>query len=315
MIQRYLLIWLTLSSLLAFVWPPPFVATKPALPYIFAVAMFSIGSLLPRDEFVQVLKKWPTVLLGTLVQYSVMPLLAILLITLFPFSPGMKVGILLTGCVPGAMASNVLTHKAGGNVSYSISLTTSATLLSPLVVPTILYYALGKRIDFEPINMFRDLLLTVVGPVLAGHLLCRQLPPMSRLMSKLGVPLANLAILWIIATVVALQRDRLQELSPSLLGFLILLNLGGYLAGYGAGKLMQLPEDKRRALTLEVGMQNAGLGAVLATQHFAELPDAAIAPAAYTFGCMLTGTVLAHFWSLWGSRAKDEPPPSEEVAV
>ncbi|MCA9039510.1 MAG: bile acid:sodium symporter family protein [Planctomycetaceae bacterium] len=307
MIQRYLLIWLTLSSLLAFFWPTPFVATKPALSSIFAVAMFAIGALLPRDEFAQVLKRWPTVLSGTAVQYTVMPLLAWFIVSIYPFSPGIQVGILMTGCVPGAMASNVLTHKAGGNVSYSISLTTSATLFCPLVVPWMLYLAIGKHVEFDPLKLFRDLLLTVVGPVILGHLLSRSWKSMNSLTNRFGVPVANLAILWIIATVVALHRDKFQSISPSLLGFLILLNVGGYLAGYGAGKTFQIPENKRRALTLEVGMQNAGLGTVMATTHFADLPEAAIAPAVYTFGCMLTGTILAHWWS----QSRKEEPTTE----
>ncbi|MEZ6047313.1 MAG: bile acid:sodium symporter family protein [Planctomycetaceae bacterium] len=302
MIQRFLLIWLTLSSLLAFYWPDYFVAAKDSLPYIFAVAMFAIGALLPRDEFVQVLKHWPSVLLGTLVQYTVMPLIAWSIVSLYPCSKGMQVGLLLTGCVPGAMASNVLTHKAGGNVSYSISLTTSATLLSPLIVPWTLYFALGEKVEINPWSMFINLILTVVGPVLLGHLTCRFLEPLNKLMAKAGVPVANLAILWIIATIVALKRDDLQALSVELLFLLLGLNLGGYLAGYLGGKSLRLPEDKRRALTLEVGMQNAGLGAVLATSHFAQLPDAPIAPAAYTFGCMLTGTILAHIWSFRGQQ-------------
>ncbi|QDU79569.1 Sodium Bile acid symporter family protein [Polystyrenella longa] len=297
MIQRYLLIWLTLSSLLAFFWPTPFVLSSPGLSSVIAVAMFAIGSLLPRNEFRLVLKHWPTVLTGTMVQYLVMPLLAWLIVSVYPFSPGIKVGILMAGCVPGAMASNILTHKAGGNVSFSISLTTSATLLCPLVVPWMLYFVLGKLIAFDPWMLFRDLILTVVGPVLLGHALSRSFVSIRGVMNKLGVPLANLAILWIVATVVALQRDQLQAIPGILLAFLIALNLCGYLAGYGAGKAFRFPEDKRRALTLEVGMQNAGLGAVLATKHFPDLSEAAIAPAAYTFGCMLTGTVLAHFWS------------------
>jgi len=303
MIQRFLLLWLSLLSLIAFFWPKPFVITEPALKAIFAVAMFSVGALLPKDEVSQIFKKWPTVLAGTAVQYTVMPLLAWLMVSTLPFSPGMQVGIILTGCVPGAMASNILTHKARGNVSYSISLTTSATLLSPLIVPWVLWWFLREQIPLNPVDILIDLLWTVVGPVILGHGLCRFSKSMNVAMSFVGVTVANLAILWIVATVVALNQARLSHISIDLIFYLLLLNVLGYSAGYLSGKILNFPEGNRRALTLEVGMQNAGLGAVLAIKYFSVLPEAAIAPAAYTFGCMLTGTILAH---LWASKSKTQ---------
>lgn len=297
MIQRYLLIWLSLLSLIAFRYPEPFVVTKPVLKIIFGVAMFSVGALLPRDEISLVLKKWPTVLAGTVVQYTVMPLLAWIMVNTLPLNPAVKIGIILTGCVPGAMASNILTHKARGNVSYSISLTTAATLLSPLVVPWVLWWFLREQIALQPVSIMLDLLRTVVGPVIAGHLLCRFVKPVEIIMSYVGVSIANLAILWIVATIVALNQARLSVISFDLVSYLVVLNILGYLAGYFGGFLFKFPEGHRRALTLEVGMQNAGLGAVLATTYFSAVPEAAIAPAAYTFGCMLTGTILAHLWA------------------
>jgi BASS family bile acid:Na+ symporter len=77
---------------------------------------------------------------------------------------------------------------------------------------------------------------------------------------------------------------------------LVLLNGIGYLAGYGTGKLFRLDEPMRRALTIEVGMQNAGLGAVLAARLFPDSPAVAIPTVVYMFGCMLTGTLLAVYW-------------------
>jgi BASS family bile acid:Na+ symporter len=125
--------------------------------------------------------------------------------------------------------------------------------------------------------------------------------------------LANLVILWIIAVVVALNRERLHQLSPTLLIALVAINVGGYLAGYGGGRLMRLPSAMRRALTLEIGMQNAGLGAVLSRSLFPDDPAVAIAPAMYTFGCMLTGTVLARFWAM--SAARDDRSEAESDAL
>jgi BASS family bile acid:Na+ symporter len=210
-------------------------------------------------------------------------------------------GVILVGCVPGAMASNVLTLAARGNVSYSVSLTTSATLLSPLVVPAALYLTTRQsNVDSEALVWQAFVVLTtqVVGPVVAGHLSARRFSAVESFMRRVGSTVANLVILWIIAVVVNANHERLSEVGPQLAGALLAINLSGYCAGYAAGIGMRLPDPMQRALTLEIGLQNAGLGSVMAAQLFPDTPEVALPPALYTFGCMLTGTILAQVWSL-----------------
>lgn len=316
MFERLLLVWLVLLSLLAYQWPAwlpglwdPFVETAPWLSYLFTATMLAIGSLLPRDEIVQVALRWPTVLGGTLVQYTAMPLLAYLLGLGFGLEGVALVGLMMAGCVPGAMASNVLTLMARGNVSYSVSLTTSATLLSPLAVPLALWLTVGRSVeDFPAAEVIIRLCWMVVIPVIAGHALSRASSVWARGAKRVGAVVANLTILWIIAVVVGKNRDNLHP-EAALLAALLLLNLGGYLAGTFGGLLLRLPPAMRRALTLEVGMQNAGLGTVLAMELFPGEPSIAIAPACYTFGCMFTGTVLARVWAELASRAEEGTPP------
>lgn len=325
MLQRYLLVWLILSSAAAWVWPAVADAVAPVVPVqskatvgqfdpflvrsaetgaaeprfslgaIIAITMFTIGTLLPRDEVTQVIRRWRSVCWGTLVQYTSMPLLAVGLATVFPLPRDLFVGVVLAGCVPGAMASNVLTLAARGNVSYSVSLTTLATLLSPIVMPIALWLALRRQAEVDALAISGQLLREVVGPVILGHFICRRWESAASILRRLAGPVANLTILWIIATVVALNRDRLQQTPATVLIVLLALNVGGYLAGYGGAALLRLPTGMRRALTLEVGMQNAGVGTYLAIKWFPEMPAAAIPTAVYTFGCMLTGTMLAQW--------------------
>ncbi len=304
MLERFLLIWLLLSSGVAYFWPEPLTATKPALSWLIAVTMFSIGLMLPRDEVRQVFRRWPTVFAGTAIQYAVMPLLAFAMGKAFGLTGDAFIGIVVVGCVPGAMASNVLTLNARGNTSYSVSLTTTATLLSPIAVPLVLALALhSSGVDAEILKKSsKTLVITVVIPVIVGHLLSRRYPKLEKHSQKYGALVANLAILWIIAVVVAMSKSQLQQLRLDLFGALLAVNLLGYAAGYGGGWGMRLPEPMRRALTLEVGMQNAGLGAALAVKLFPDQAGVAIAPAMYTFGCMLTGTMLAHMWARMAVR-------------
>ncbi len=318
MLERFLLLWLTLLGLVAYIWTDyfpawsdPFLRSAPGLNYLFAVTMLAIGSLLPRDEILQVARRWHTVLGGTFIQYTAMPLAAYGMGRLLGLDGPLMIGIVMVGCVPGAMASNVLTLMAGGNVSYSVSLTTSATLLSPIAAPLLLKLALGQWVDFPALKVSIQLCWMVVAPVVVGHLLSRCSKTWAAATRRIGSTIANLTILWIIAVVVAKNRDKFGDFENGtntalLLVFALLtVNLLGYTSGYIGGRLMQLPEGMRRALTLEVGLQNAGLGTVLAMELFGKDPRIAIAPALYTFGCMFTGTILARAWAMRGIQHGD----------
>lgn len=312
-LERGLIVWLVLLSLVAMIWPKwgvaafdPFVDAKPALDLFIAVTMLAIGSLLPRDEVVQVARRWPTVLGGTVVQYAAMPLLAFATAWAFGFEGPALVGVTVVGCVPGAMASNVLSLAARANVCYSVSLTTMSTLLSPIMVPLTLKLTLGQWQAFPAGQVSVNLLLTVVLPVLTGYSLSRFWSAWQRNARLWGPMIANLVILWIIAMVVGLNRDRLLHSDPAVYLALLLINFGGYLAGDLGGRALCLDRPMRRALTLEVGMQNAGLGAYIVLTIFPDDPTAAIPPALYTFGCMLTGSILARIWAEFGPGPQDQ---------
>lgn len=335
-IQRTLLAWLVVFSVAALWWGrlsivDPFLWTanfklpgnidplllfgtpRPLLGIMIQLTMFCIGCMISVTEVNEVLRRWPLVLGGTLIQYTSMPLLAWGLGNLFGLEREYLIGVIVVGCVPGAMASNVLTLAARGNVSYSVSLTTSATILSPIIVPLAFQLTLSTFIEIDPLNEALKLVKQVVGPVLIGHLVCRYWQRGAELAKQVASLIANGTIVWLIAVVVALNRDRLLGVfngevasSGKLLVVLLLINLMGYSAGYFGGGRLKLKEGMRRALTLEVGMQNAGLGTVLVLGLFKDQPAAAIPTAVYTFGCMLTGTLLAQWWSHRSLSACDQ---------
>ncbi|MCA9029357.1 MAG: bile acid:sodium symporter family protein [Planctomycetaceae bacterium] len=314
MLQRFLIVWLLLSSLVAAVWPfpfDPFIATVPILGFIVALTMLCIGSLLPADEVRTVSRKWPLVAWGTFVQYTSMPFLAWAMASLFGLPEDLRFGLALAGCVPGAMASNVLTLAAKGNVSYSVGLTSLATLLSPLLVPVTLRLTLGESIAKEElIKAAIALSWQVVLPVILGFTLSQTVTSWRSLSKKFAGHMANLAILWIIAVVIALNRSRLLQANGLLIPALLGLNLLGYTAGWIGARLVNLPRGMRVALILEVGMQNAGVGASIAVGMFNGRPQIALPCAAYAFGCMLTGTALAQVFAHFAPP--DETPAADQ---
>ena len=251
-----------------------------------------------------------------------MPLLALGVGLAFGLSGENLVGVILVGCVPGAMASNVLTIVSKGNASYSVSLTTLATILSPIAVPTMLAISASvvdqstreiiESASNDSGSIYLDsavkLLKWVVLPVIAGFTMGRLLPQYESQAKTIGSNMANLAILLIVAAVIGISRDDLAALPMMVFGCLLLINILGYLSGFTGGSFMRLTHPMKRALTLEVGMQNAGLVATLATQLFTTDSSVAIAPAFYTFFCMFTGTILAWYWN---TRPVPEHGPQE----
>ena len=298
---RSILFWLVLSSGIAFSWPAdaigfdPFLVSKPLLWGLVVVTMFSLGTLVRPDELRPLRQRPWYVVLGVAAQVLVMPAAAWLVTKLIPMEPELAAGVILTGCVPGAMASNVLTHTAGGSVAYSVSLTTVATLLSPVTVPLVLSIVAGATAESSAKSA---LILTflVALPTVMGYLCARRFESFRKVANRLSAMIAAVALLWIIAGVVATNRGKLMDVSVLLIAALLMVNLVGYAAGYLLGKTARLPKRFTRALSLEVGMQNAGLGTALAVTLYGSDTIATIPTAAYTFGCMLTGTLLATAW-------------------
>lgn len=331
------MLWLILSSGVSFLWPrilpgvfDPFLPTSLALTCAIFLVMFAVGALMKLDEVREVGRQWPAVLFGTSIQYGSMPLLAYVIGHAFAFDKVTLLGVIMVGCVPGAMASNVLTMTCRGNVSYSVALTTFATMLSPIAVPIALWLTLDfsgeMKGEFDILNVAWQLLIQVVLPVVLGFGFRRCSSVIESLCERWAPIVANLAILWIIAAVVGLNRGRLVAVlgfhdgalvmsELKLLLALLLINVLGYLAGYVAAWSVGMKDSMRRALTLEIGMQNCGLGTTLILKLFPaeEYQAAAIPTAAYTFGCVLTATILAWFWSR--IPVKDAASPKLETAV
>jgi BASS family bile acid:Na+ symporter len=320
MFDRLLIVWLTLACWIAYTWPgwagslpDPFLASAGYLDYLFALTMFAIGWMLPRDEIEQVRRRWPMVLAGTAIQYTSMPLLAWSIGVLLGLDEDARLGLILVGCVPDAMASSVLTLSARGNVSYAVSLTTASTLLSPLVVPFALRLFLGESGEFNALTEAWKLAWMVVIPVLTGHALARYWQAAQRIVARIAPAVANLTIVWIIAVVAARNRH-VEGVGNDLLAGLLLVNVLGYAAGYCGGRMLRLPEPMTRALTLVVGMQNAGLGTVIALRLFQERPAVAIPSAIYTLASVYTALALAFVWTQCDARRPDGDGQSPEAA-
>jgi len=291
---RHLVVWVLLLGIAAYLWPEPFMRLEDQGTWFFALTMFGIGVVLTADDFKRIAQKPIIVIIGSVAQFTIMPFGAFLIAKLFNLPPEIAVGLILTGSAPGAMASNVMSYVARADTAYSVSLTTVSTLLCPLLTPGLTLLLAGTELDVPFWNMVLYVLKTVIVPLLFGFAVRHYFKKTVEKVLPIFPAISVTFIVFICSLVIALNRDYLGNVTILVFAAVLLLNIYGMLAGYGVGTLFRLAPKRRRTLTLEIGMQNAGLGTLLALDYFGK--RAAMPAAIFVFMCIITASVLAAFW-------------------
>jgi BASS family bile acid:Na+ symporter len=303
---RYFAIWVVVFGILAYILPGPFVALKGYMKWFFALTMFGIGAVLEVADFKRIAQRPTIVLIGSAAQFSIMPLGAFLLSKLFDLPPEVAVGLILTGSAPGAMASNVMCYIAKADTAYSVSLTTVSTLLCPLLTPGLTFLLAGSRLEIPFLDMVVDVLQMVVVPLFVGFGVRHYLKSKIERILPVFPAISVTFIIFICSLVIALNKERLAEVTAIILAVGVILNIYGMLAGYGVGSAFRMDQRRRRTLAIEIGMQNAGLGVVLALDNFGEKAAEVAMPAAiFVFVCIITASVMA---AVWQRTAPNENP-------
>jgi len=280
------------GAVLALAAPGVVLPLRPALQPAFAVTMFFVGTLVQQDQLRAFAASPWRPLSGVLAQYTIMPLTAGLVALAFD-DPLTRTGIVLVGCMPGAMASNVMTVLLRGDVVLSVAMTTLATFLCPLVIAFWLPLLSDTRLAVPVGAMVWNATWMVVLPVAAGVALRIAGPRLPRGWDRIATGIASAAIVLIVLVVVAANRDRLAGLGARLGLGILALNLVAYALAFGYATLLRWPPAQRRTLVVEVGMQNAGLGSVLALAHLGEA--GAVPSAFYTGLCVATAALALPF--------------------
>ena len=299
---RYFAIWVVVFGVVAYVWPGPFVALKSYNKLFFSLTMFGIGAVLQIDDFKRIGQRPAIVLIGSAAQFTIMPLGAFVLARLFKLETEIAVGLILTGSAPGAMASNVMCYIAKADTAYSVSLTTVSTLLCPLLTPGLTLLLAGSRLPVPFWSMVFDVMYMVVVPLFVGFGLRHYLKEKIEGMLPIFPAISATFIIFICSLVIALNKARLAEVTAVILTAGAILNIYGMLGGYGVGSVFRMETRRRRTLAIEIGMQNAGLGTVLALEHFGE--KAAMPAAIFVFVCIITASLMAAVWQRNAVEAK-----------
>ena len=291
---KYFAVWVVLFGVVAYFLPGPFVALKSYMDWFFALTMFGIGVVLQVEDFKRIVQKPVIVLVGSTAQFSLMPVGAFVLAKLFNLPPEIAVGLILTGSAPGAMASNVMSYIAKADTAYSVSLTTVSMLLCPLLTPGLTFLLAGSMLEIPFMDMVTSVIKMVIVPLFVGfgvrHFLKSKVEKILPVFPAISVTF----IIFICSLVIALNKSNLAQVTAVILVAGIVLNVYGMLAGYGVGSVFRMEVHRRRTLAIEIGMQNAGLGTVLALKHFSE--KTAMPAAIFVFICIITASLMAAVW-------------------
>jgi len=297
---RYFALWVLLLGAVAYMFPEPFVAVEPAMGWFFALTMFGIGVVLRPEDFKRIAAKPAIVFIGSAAQFTIMPIGAFVFSKVFNLPPAMAVGLILTGSAPGAMASNVMSYIAGADTAYSVSLTTLSTLLCPLLTPGLTYLLAGSALPVSFWAMVLTILQMVILPLMLGFAVRRRLGEKIEKLEHIFPAISVTFIIFICSLVIALNQDYLRQVTGLVIAAGVILNLYGMFAGYGLGSLLRFMPRRRRTLAIEIGMQNAGLGVVLALKHVGK--EAALPAAVFVFVCIITASILAGIWQRHDSQ-------------
>jgi len=262
--------------------------------------MLGMGATMTVQDFVEILKSPKKVFIGLFAQFTIMPFLGFFLSRSFDFPPEIAAGVVLIGCSPSGLASNVMALMAKANVALSITITSMATLLAPLLTPLLMKVLGGELIEIDFLNMLWDMSQLVLIPIILGLLLNKLFPEFVRKIIKILPVFSMAGIAYIILVVTASGAASLRTVGLVLVLVVFIHNIFGYILGYFSAKLFRLAETDARAVAIEVGMQNGGLASALANE-MGKIATVGLAPAIFGPLMNVTGSMLANYWS------KNEP--------
>jgi bile acid:Na+ symporter, BASS family len=260
------------------------------------VIMFGMGTTMSISDFSLVLKTPKAVIIGLICQFTIMPFMGYTLANAFGFTGEIAAGVILIGCSPSGLASNVMAYIAKANVALSITITSIATILAPFITPTLMKLLAGQFIEINLSTMMMDVAKMVFLPIALGLIVNKLFANYKSVLNNIMPKLSMAGIVIIISIITAAGRKSILELGATLLLCTFIHNLAGYFFGYYGAKLFKLQEQDCRTVAIEVGLQNGGLASGIAVK-MGKIATVGLAAALFGPIMNITGSVLATYWS------------------
>lgn len=292
-ISKTFAIWVVVFAFIAAQFPDTFKQIVPWIPYLLGIVMLGMGLTLTFKDFAEVTKNPKAAIIGVVAQFVVMPSVAFFLAKAFQIPPDLAIGVILVGSCPGGTSSNVMTYLAKGNTALSVACTTVSTLLAPILTPAIFYLFASEWLEIDASAMFISVLQMVLLPIFIGVIIRSIFKQKIEQFSQTMPLISVVAIVLIVTAVVAVSKDRIIESGLLVFIVVVLHNVLGYAIGYLVSRVLKLPIADSKAIAIEVGMQNSGLGVALAALHFKANPLVAVPSAVFSFWHNISGPILA----------------------
>lgn len=270
--------------------------------YLLMTAMFCMGITLKIEDFKVLFTRPKDIAIGAIAQFTIMPLLAFLLSLAFRLPPELAIGVILVGTCPGGISSNVITYLAKGDVPLSVGMTSVSTILAPLATPLLTLLYAGEKIDVNAVSMFISILQVVIAPIVLGFVINKFFHKFVEHFKDVLPLISVVAVVAIVAAVVSANSQRLMEVGHLVVIVIIIHNTLGYMLGYFLGKVCKFNNAKCKTISIEVGMQNAGLASSLASTHFAYMALAAVPGAIGSVWHCISGSIVAN---IMAARTKE----------
>lgn len=272
---------------------------------VLGVIMLAMGMSLHARDY-KILAQHPfDICLGAVAQFTIMPLAAFAIAKVFSLSDGLTLGLILVGSCPGGVSSNIMSFLCKGDVAYSVGMTTVSTLLAPVMTPLLVTLMLGTDVSMDGIGMVKFLIIVTLIPVGAGSLcnIAFGEKQLFKSISSIMPGIAVIAFACIVGGVIAVHGEKFLESGLVIFACIFMHNTAGYILGYLTAKFNHMNTARRRTLSIEVGVQNAGLATGLSSKFFPTVPEAAIASAVSCVWHSISGTILANLY-LWFDNRK-----------
>lgn len=289
-------VWIILASLTALICPDLFTWFSGGwITFGLMMIMLGMGMTLSAEDFVRTLRGGKPILIAVVLQYTIMPALGWGISMVWELPAPFAVGIILVACCPGGTASNVVTYLARADVAASVCMTAASTLLAPVMTPFLTAWLAGSRIEVSLMGLFLSTAQVVLLPVAAGLLINRYAGSFVNRVQQILPMTAVFFIVMIVASIIGAGREAILQHGIQLLGAVFTLHSLGFLFGYLASRILKLSEPLSRTISIEVGMQNSGLGVVLARNNFSD-PLTAIPSAISSAMHSIIGSLCAAYW-------------------
>jgi len=273
---------------------------------IMALMMFGVSLTLRLEDFKRIILAPIAPIAGLFAQFFLLPLATCLFTWVLNVDPDLALGMILVASCPGGSFSNIMTWLARGNVAVSVSMTAVSSLVATVLTPlNFAFYGWLNphtrqyltQITLEPSSILLLVLLVLAVPLVIGMLTGRKFP---KLVARSEKPLRIMSLLVFLAFVaIAFSNnfDLFIDRFNSFFWLVVAHNLLALSLGYGMGKALKLPVADRRAVTMEVGIQNSGLGLVILFTFFPQAGGMMLITAFWGVWHLVSGLTLSQIWA------------------